>query len=253
MNTTAANNWIDIERIRPLDDGEIWRLARTEYNRMLTTMRSLDGSDWSRQTDCAAWTVRDLLGHLVGAAEGFTSPLQFVHQYRRGARMIAEGRTDGNQPVDGANAVQVAERAHVSVEELIRRYEVLIEPTVRWRKRLRHVPVRLQDTAGAFTFRQLFEVILSRDTWIHRVDIARATGKPFEETAGHDGLLMADVVRDWATRFKCPFQLRLAGAAGGDYRRGQSGDKLELTAVEFGRLLSGRGMGEGLLSSRIVF
>jgi len=253
LNTTAAGSWIDIDQVRPLDDEEVWGLARTEYTRMLATLRSLGGSDWSKQTDCAAWTVRDLLGHLVGAAEGFTNPIQFLHQYRQGARLIAEGRTDGRQPVDGANAVQVAERAQLSVNELIDRYEGLIEPTLRWRRRLRHIPVRLQDTAGAFTFRELFEVILSRDTWIHRVDIARATGMPLEETSGHDGRLLADVVRDWATRFQTPFRLRLTGPAGGSYRRGQDGEELELAAVEFGRLLSGRGNGDGLLGSRVVF
>jgi len=251
--TTSAGNWIDVDQLRPLDDGEIWRLARTEYDRMLAALRSLDGSDWSKQTDCAAWNVRDLLGHLVGAAEGFTSPIQFLHQYLRGARLIAEGRTDGKQPVDGANAVQVAERADLPVAELIGRYEALIEPTLRWRRRLRHVPVRLQDTAGPFTFRQLFEVILSRDTWIHRIDISRATGTALEVSADHDRRLVADLVRDWATRFQSPFQLRLTGPAGGDYRRGQGVDKLELDAVEFGRLLSGRGKSEGLLSSRVVF
>jgi uncharacterized protein (TIGR03083 family) len=251
--TTTDRNWIEIDHVKPLEDREIWRLARTEYTRMLAALRSLDGSEWQKQTDCAAWTVRDLLGHLVGAAEGFTSPLQFVHQYRHGARLIAEGRTDGKQPVDGANAVQVAERADLSVNELIDRYQALIEPTLRWRGRLRRMPVRMRDTAGPFTFRQLFEVILSRDTWIHRVDIARATGKPFEETSGHDGRLIADLVRDWATRFVSPFQLRLTGAAGGDYRRGRGGDALELTTVEFGRLLSGRGKSDGLLSHRVVF
>jgi uncharacterized protein (TIGR03083 family) len=253
MSTATAFNWIDTDQIRPLGDAEIWRLARTEYDRMLARLRSLDSSDWSKQTDCTAWTVRDLLGHLVGAAEGFTSPIQFLHQYRHGARLIAEGRTDGTQPVDGANAVQVAERAHLSVSELLSRYGALIEPTVRWRRRLRYVPVRLQDTAGAFTFRQLFEVILTRDTWIHRVDISGATGKPFEATADHDGRLVADMVRDWATRFRSPFQLRLTGPAGADYRRGQGGDHLELGAIEFGRLLSGRGKADGLLGSRIVF
>lgn len=253
MSSATATGWIDVDHIEPLADAEVWRIARVEYQRMLAALRSLDGADWSKQTDCAAWTVRDLLGHLVGAPEGFTSPLQFLHQYRTGARLVREGRTDGTQPVDGANAVQVAERAHLSSGELLRRYEALAEPAVRWRRRLRHLPVRLQDTGGAFTFRQLFEVILSRDTWIHRVDISRATGRPFEVTAAHDGRLVADMVRDWATRFQGPFELRLAGPAGGAYRRGEGGDSFELAAVEFGRMLSGRARGEGLLGLRIVF
>ena len=253
MSTAIAAAWIDADQIRPLADAEVWRLARTEYDLMLATLRSLEDSDWPLQTDCTAWTVRDLLGHLVGADEGFTNPLQFVHQYRRGASFVKQGRTDGTQPVDGANAVQVAERAHLSVGELLRRYEGLLEPTIRWRRRLRHLPVRLHDTAGALTFRQLFEVLLTRDTWIHRVDISRATGKAFTETADHDGRLVADMVRDWATRFQSPFQLRLTGPAGGDYRRGQGGEQHELTAVDFGRLVSGRGKGPGLLGWRVVF
>jgi uncharacterized protein (TIGR03083 family) len=253
VNTTTATDWIDIDQLAPLGDAEIWRLARTEYVRMLALLRSVDDADWSKQTDCAAWTVRDLLGHLVGAAEGFSNPLQFLHQYRVGARFIAQGRTDGKQPVDGANAVQVAERSHLSVEQLLGRYEAVIEPTLRWRRRLRHLPVRLQDVAGAFTFRELFQIILTRDTWIHRIDISRAIGKPIEMTADHDGRFTADMVRDWASRFQSPFLLRLTGVAGGAYRRREGGEMLELTAVEFARLLSGRGKGDGLLSSRIVF
>lgn len=253
MTVSTTVDWVDVEGIAPLNEAEVWRLAETEYVRMLAMLRSLDAADWTRQTACAAWSVRDLLGHLVGAAEGFTNPLQFVHQYRRGARLIAEGRTDGTQPVDGANAVQVAERAHLPAEELIDRYEGLVQSALSWRRRLRYVPVRLQDVGGTFTFRGLFEVILTRDTWIHRVDLSQATGKPLEMTDAHDGRLIADLVRDWATRFESPFLLHLRGSVGGDYRRGEGGDEIELEAIEFARLLSGRGQGEGLLSHRIVF
>ena len=38
-----------------------------------------------------------------------------------------------------------------------------------------------------------------------------------------------------------------------DYRRGEGGEELFLDALDFGRLLSGRGRGEGLLATRIVF
>ena len=41
-------------------------------------------------------------------------------------------------------------------------------------------------------------VILTRDTWMHRLDIARSTGRPFEVSANHDGrLLSAPVASDW--------------------------------------------------------
>ena len=42
-------------------------------------------------------------------------------------------------------------------------------------------------------------VIHSRDTWMHRLDICRATGRSFEQTAEHDGriaeLVMLDVAK----------------------------------------------------------
>lgn len=220
---------------------------------MLALLRTLDASEWSRPTDCAAWTVRDLLGHLVGAAEGFSNPVELMHQYRVGGKFISSGRTDGKQPVDGANAVQVAERGDRSVAELLARYESVIDPVLKWRGRLRRLPVRMKDVAGPFTFRQLFEVILTRDTWMHRLDVARATGRPFEVTGDRDGRIVADAVRDWAARHGRPFRLHLTGPAGGDYLRGEGGDDLVLDGLDFGRVLSGRRQGEGLLATRIVF
>ena len=194
-----------------------------------------------------------MLAHLVGAAEGFANPLELLHQYRRGQRLIREGRTDGSQPVDGANAVQVAERAGATTAELIDRYEAVIEPTMRWRRRLRHLPLRMDDVGGRFTLRQLFEVIVRRDTWMRWVDITRSTVRRFEITAEHDGRIVADAVRDWAARHRHPFRLRLTGPAGGSYRSGNENEVIELDAVEFLRILSGRGTGDGLLATRIVF
>ncbi len=36
----------------------------------------------------------------------------------------------------------------------------------------------------------------TRDVWIHRIDICRATGRLSVLTAGHDGRLLADMVAD---------------------------------------------------------
>lgn len=249
----GSDSWVSVDAIVPLSDKAIWGLARTEYSRMLELLRSLDGEEWSRQTDCTAWTVRDMLGHLVGTSEGFANPLELLHQYSAGRRLIAQGKTDGRLPVDGANAVQVAERATDSTAELIGRYEAITKPVIRWRRRLRHLPIRMSDTGGRFTLRQLFEVILTRDTWMHRLDIARSTGRHFVITADHDGRIVADAVREWAGRHGRDFRLDLAGPAGGRYVAGERGELIEIDAVEFLRCLSGRRAGEGLLATRIVF
>jgi hypothetical protein len=58
-------------------------------------------------------------------------------------------------------------------------------------------------------------------------------------TADHDGVLVDDVVHEWAERHGEPFTLHLTGPAGGTW--GSGGPKLEFDAVEFCRSISGRG------------
>ena len=97
------------------------------------------------------------------------------------------------------------------------------------------------------------DVIYTRDSWMHRVDLSRATEKPLVLIPNHDGRLVADVVRDWADRHGRPFLLELEGPAGGSYASGAGGEEYSLDAVEFCRILSGRGTGPGLLGIRVLF
>ena len=39
-------------------------------------------------------------------------------------------------------------------------------------------------------------MIITRDPWMHRLDLARATGQDLVLTADHDGVIVADVVAD---------------------------------------------------------
>ena len=89
---------------------------------------------------------------------------------------------------------------------------------------------------------------------MHRVDITRATGRELVLTPDHDGMLVADVVAEWAQRHGRPYRLRLTGPAGGSWRGRARGDSdHELDAVEFCRVLSGRGQGAGLLAEQVPF
>jgi hypothetical protein len=65
--------------------------------------------------------------------------------------------------------------------------------------------------------------------------------------------VVADVVRDWADRHGRPFLLELDGPGGGSYVGGVGGEEHRLDAVEFCRILSGRGSGPGLLGTRVLF
>jgi hypothetical protein len=97
------------------------------------------------------------------------------------------------------------------------------------------------------------DVVLTRDTWMHRVDVTRAIGREPDLAADHDGVLIADVVAEWALRHGRPFDLHLTGPAGGRWSAGEDGPSLELDAVEFCRIVSGRGAGTGLLAEQVPF
>jgi hypothetical protein len=106
---------------------------------------------------------------------------------------------------------------------------------------------------GVWTVGYLFDVILTRDPWLHRVDLCRATGRDLLLTAEHDGRIVANVVADWAPRHGRPFILHLTGPAGGTFTAGTDGVHLQMDAVEFCRTLSGRETGTGLLATPVAF
>ena len=99
----------------------------------------------------------------------------------------------------------------------------------------------------------LLDVILTRDTWMHRSDVAEATGTTMTLTPEHDGAIVADVVAEWAGRHGRPYRLTLTGPAGGEWGAGSGGEEIEMDAVQFCRVLSGRGSGSGLLSTEVPF
>lgn len=72
-------------------------------------------------------------------------------------------------------------------------------------------------------FGSLADVIYNRDLWMHRVDIARATGKPLAATAAGAGVV-AQVVRNLDRGWARPaFMLTLTGHAGAWQIAGQPG------------------------------
>ncbi|WP_214324306.1 maleylpyruvate isomerase family mycothiol-dependent enzyme [Nonomuraea sediminis] len=227
-------------------------LMAAENARFVEVARALSAEDWSKPTGCPAWDVRAMAGHVLGMMEFTTSVREFVHVVRTG------GKVAGDRPViDGMTEVQVAERAHLSTADLLERLADAAPRGARSRRRLpaplRMMPMPQEVDGVRETWRlgYLFDTILTRDTWMHRVDVCRATGHELLLTADHDGLIVADVVEEWARRHGRPYRLVLQGTAGGKF--GTSGEEHVLDAVEFCRILSGRGTGEGLLSRHVPF
>lgn len=242
-----------VEDVPPITTPESVTLAATETARMAALLAALGPDEWRRPTDCPAWDVRAMAGHVLGMAEGFTSTRRMV------AGMVAGRRRAGDGPfVDGLTAAQVERNSALDTATLVRRLEVAGPRQARWRGRdrlLRRLPMTEEVNGTPETWRMgyLVDVILTRDTWMHRVDVSRATGREPELTPEHDGRLVADVVAEWARRHGRPFVLHLTGPAGGSWVQGDGGAELTLDAVEFCRVLSGRAPGTGLLATEVPF
>ena len=251
MNMTA----IAVEDVRPISRSEAHGLAATENVRMLDLLRSLADEDWSKPTDCPDWNVRALAGHVLGGMESFSSCGQLIHMMRAAKKEAGDGSF-----VDGMTRVQVRERVELTNTELLRRLESAGPKSARFRSRVpalfRAVPMKQELLSGkteSWKMGYLLDTILTRDTWMHRVDIARATGRELALTPDHDGRIVADAVAEWARRHGQPFSLELTGPAGATFRQGDGGETITLDAVELCRIFSGRGTGEGLLTHEVPF
>ncbi|MGI9023067.1 MAG: maleylpyruvate isomerase family mycothiol-dependent enzyme [Acidimicrobiales bacterium] len=245
---------VDVEWIIPLWSTEAARRAEMEDARFLDVVRRLDAGDWGRPTDCEGWDVRALVSHVVGAYESLASWRELAHQIK-GGRALGE-QLGLKNVLDATNELQVRDRTACSPAELVGRLERAAPGARRRRRRLagrlRRVRVPVADTAP-ISLGQVLAVVYTRGTWMHRVDISRAVDREIELTPGHDGRIVADVVREWAGHHGRPFRLDLTGPAGGSYEQGAGGEEHRLDAVEFCRALSGRWNGTGLLEARVAF
>jgi uncharacterized protein (TIGR03083 family) len=248
-------NDIHVEDVAPLEHEEAMQRAETELERLLATVDQLSDSDWERPTDCADWTVRDMLGHLLGMWELQADPEERSRQLKAAAQAA---QRSGKLRIDELTALQVGEHAHLAPAEL---RQALHEAAPRGLAARRHLPGNLQAAPydpelpgeGMWTLGYLFDIIHTRDPWLHRVDICRATGRQLVLSGEHDGRIVENVVAEWAGKHGQPFVLELIGPAGGRYLAGGHGEQFTLDAVEFCRILSGRAPGRSLLTTAITF
>lgn len=240
MTATTTHRTRTRPRRPALDRATAFRLAATEYDRTLDAWRALDPADWARATVCPAWDVHAMAAHTVGMTRMTGSLREMVRQN------VVAARAGGG--IDALTALQVRDHAHRSPAELVEAMADAAPRAVRGRRRLTSVVGRLtlpeEQVVGPdrekWRMGFLLEVILTRDPWMHRMDLAAATGTEPLLTADHDGVLVADVVAEWAQRHGRPHRLRLTGPAGGGWSSGDRGDDLELDAVDFCRVISGR-------------
>lgn len=220
--TTAVGPTDSTVRRPALERTNAMRLAATEYDRFADLIRTLSAGDWTRPTACPAWDVRALASHVLGMAEMVASPVEQVRQMTKAKRA-------GGLFIDALTAVQVAKHAGRTPDELVERAGAIGPKAARGRRRtpglMRKAKMKDQPinetgtTTETWALGYLVDVILTRDTWMHRSDIARATDRPMVLTADHDAVLVADVAGADARRGGV-----LPGAVRPRHRRGPAGD-----------------------------
>ncbi len=222
---------------------EAQQLAQEELRRLLALLETLDETDWARPTACTEWSVRDMVAHQAGAYASGTGYRELLHQYT--AILSLRGL-----PEDAINRRQLADRALHSPAELIDEIRRTGDRAVaNWAYGFRLLkPLGMpHPTGGWLTLRHLMLAVHSRDTWIHRLDICRATGRPFERTQEHDGRINALVVRDLARPLARKLRstaivLDLTGIGGGSWKigKGNAEATIRMNVLDFNIYASGR-------------
>jgi uncharacterized protein (TIGR03083 family) len=242
-----------VDDIPSFSRAEAVAFAGDEFGRWLDLLRDLTPEEWAAPTECEPWDVRAMTCHVLGATESHASLPEMAHQMRayRGAKT--------GPMIDAMTALQICDRADLSPAEIVARFRRAAPRSVRVRRRmpglLRRMPMKVDPPFDKDGWRlgYLMDVIYNRDAWMHRVDITRALGRDMALSGEHDGRLVADVVAEWAQRHGKPFTLVLTGPAGGMFVAGTGGERIELDALEFCRILSGRAEGTGLMSTEVPF
>jgi len=230
------------DTLTPSAPDRAYEVAVGELDALLALLRELTPPEWELPTDCTAWTVRDVVAHVTGAMDEGAHPRVLVRHLA-----LARRRSTHLAQVDALNELQLEDRRDATPRELLAELAVLGPRAARARRRLpRLVRNRaLPESAGlppGSTFAYLVDVIYPRDVWMHRIDIARATGRE-PATTPTEADVVAQVVRDLTRIWDGPpTTLVLSGHGAARWHLGAGSPRatLEADAVETCRMLSGR-------------
>lgn len=222
---------------------EAHKLIQTQLQRLIHLLEALNPEDWSKPTACTLWSVKDMVAHQAGGYASGTSYREMLRQYRVMLK-------PGGLPEDAINELQVGERTECSPAELIAELKAAGPIAAQnWAFGFRLIkPIPFPHAiAGWRSLRYLMWVIHSRDTWMHRLDICRATGRNFIQDSQQDGriveLVMLDVSHLLSKKLQGKtIQIDLSGPAGGTWLIGTGNPEaiIQVDALDFNIYISGR-------------
>ncbi|GAA0502766.1 maleylpyruvate isomerase family mycothiol-dependent enzyme [Saccharopolyspora thermophila] len=244
-------------------------LMRPEVEAMQALLGELPAAEWLVETDCPGWTVRGVVSHLIGNAEVTLDNELMARRVREGTERYPRLpllNAMNEAAVDGWRDRQTNELA----TEFTRLWWQLLDalPSMPDAVRDRMFDSGYPDVPPV-SLGYVVDVVLTRDMWMHRIDICRATGRTFA-THAHDRGVVEQVLRDLDDEWAGPaFVLHLTGAVPGDWQIGDDAPVAALQGDALGvmRSLSGRrapeanvtvhrgepGLAPTLQSARVIF
>jgi uncharacterized protein (TIGR03083 family) len=248
---------LQAEEVPALAHDEAADMARAELERYLALVETLSGEDWGQPTDCTLWSVADIVAHQAGAYAGFANFAGFK-------ATMGVKPAPGELQIDAINARQIKDRIARTPSENIAELREVGPKAINTRYKLpwllRKLRVPVGPPLGTCAIEYMTDLLYTRDTWSHRLDIARATGKDFVQDARHDGRMIALVMRDLAQLLhgKLGGQsvvFDLSGPAGDRYRIGATAELsavIRMTVEAFIRLSSERATAHEIKTSSAV-
>ena len=159
-------------------------LAATEYDRVAALLDQLEPAQWAAPTDCPAWDVRAMAGHMLGMAQMVATEAEMERQQVASHEAAAQS---GTSALDALTALQVDQNADLDTADLVRQVRTVGPQAASSR---RHTPAEVRDSTMAemqdpcggtlepWTFGYLLGIILTRDPFMHRIDIAQGDRRP---------------------------------------------------------------------------
>ena len=237
-----TGSFTEAARLPPADRDQAALTGDAEGRAAVALLRQIRDTDWQRPTDCPEWDVRAMVSHLVAQCE---DGLRLRTSLRR--EFAGRRRYPGKPSVDAHMAVQIDDHLTEPGPELVERFAVLWPRAVQARRRRPAAVRRITLSAGIagmprFSLGYLLDVIYNRDLWMHRLDLARATGQPFQ-LGDHDAHIVEQAARDLALAWPAaPVALELTGPAGGSWLigSGEPAAVIRAGATAWMRALAGR-------------
>ncbi|MCL4303734.1 MAG: maleylpyruvate isomerase family mycothiol-dependent enzyme [Anaerolineae bacterium] len=266
-------------------------MAEVELERFTALLETLAEDDWLKPTYCPLWNIHQVVSHQAGAYAGFAKWAEFRRQW--GPMLQPK---PGQITVDAVNDIQVADRAGATPAELIAELRRVGPQAIATRQRIPAVIRGLRFDFGAFLYAwrpheilralrwpygpttvafkhreqtwkgamrldYITDLIYTRDTWMHRIDICLASGREMVLTDDHDGRIMALIVRDLAGQLKDVLDGKsvvydIPGPGGGCWKIGPAStpaatirmDLLYFNVLASGRITPDEARAQGLVS-----